>query len=37
LAYAVLAHEHVKVPLLANVHLQILEVKSTFDRVVEMV
>jgi hypothetical protein len=33
----VLAHEHVKVPLLANVPFQILKVKATFDRVVEMV
>jgi hypothetical protein len=37
LAYVVLAHEHVKVPLLANVPLQILKVKATFERVVEMV
>jgi hypothetical protein len=37
LAYVILAHEQVKVPLLANVALQILEVEATFDRVVEMV
>jgi hypothetical protein len=37
IGYVVLAHEQVKVPLLASMPLQILKVEVTFDRVMEMV
>ncbi len=35
--YIVMAHEQVKVPMLASVPLKILEVEATCDRVVGMV
>jgi hypothetical protein len=37
IGYVVLAHEQVKVPLLASMPLHILEVEVTFDRVMKMV
>ncbi len=37
MAYTVMAHEQVKVPMLASVPLKILEVEAAFDRVVGMV
>ncbi len=37
MGYIVMAHEQVKVPMLASVPLKILEVEVTLDRVVGMV